>query len=329
MNNTIIEQGSYTSNGGTGVLSLRQGADWVSIYNYTQALSGTGSSQVISAQWFRGMPAGSAFVTLKTATTLASALTVITTGGFTFVDSSMNMPGVLNSTITAISNASIPVVTNTGTNGLSAGQIVRLINVAGAQQLGGIDFTVGYNTLSTTTFSLDYMAQIVAGTTGSWALIPYNPIFYPRRRTITQITQASQAVVTLSVTHGFTVGQAVRLAVPADFGMIQMNGLLGTIVAIDTDVTDGNTVTLNINSSAFNEFEWPLTSVHPFTPAEMIPVGEDSATSLIYNTNTLDDATINTALIGVSFGGGADFPNGVASDVIYWQAGASFSVQNM
>ncbi|MCH8137138.1 MAG: hypothetical protein IIB77_14280, partial [Proteobacteria bacterium] len=150
------------------------------------------------------------------------------------LDTSLQTPGALFVTMTAISNAAIPVVTNTGANGLAAGDVVRLIDVTGGQQLGGMTFTVGHNTLSNTTFSLDYMPQIVAATIGSWRKIIFNPIFYARRRFITGITAGASAVITLSATHQFTVGQAVRIVVPSDFDMVEIDGLIGNITAIDT-----------------------------------------------------------------------------------------------
>ena len=328
MDNTIIQQGKFTSDGANKTIQLRSDVDWMAVYNYTQSVNGTGSGQVVAAYWQRGLASGYAFAQTKTATTLATINTVLTSGGFTLVDSSLQTPGTLNATITAVSNAAIPVVSNSGTNGLVAGDVVRIINVAGAQQLGGIDFTVGYNTLTSGTFSLDYMAQIVAGTTGSWRKISFNPIFYPRRRVITKITKASSAVVTLSVTHGYKVGQAVRFQVPADFGMVEMNGLLGTITAIDTTTTSGNSITVDIDSSAFTTFAWPTTSSVAFTPAEVIPVGEDTAEALADAVDILSDATNNESYIGMVLGGGASGPAGAASDVIYWRAGKSFSVDN-
>ncbi len=328
MDNTILQQGRFTSTGANKTIQLRADVDWMETYNYTQVVAASGSSQVVKARWQRGLTSGYALTELLTVTTLALAPAVKTSGGFTLVDSSLQTPGTLNATITAISNAAIPVVSNSGTNGLVAGDVVRIINVTSAQQLGGVDFTVGYNTLTSGTFSLDYMAQIVAGTTGSWRKISFDPIFYPRRRVITKITKASSAVVTLSVTHGYKVGQAVRFQVSSDFGMVEMNGLLGTITAINTTTTSGNTITVDIDSSAFTTFAWPTTSSVAFSPAEVIPVGEDTAEALSAATDILSDATNNESYIGMVLGGGAAGPAGVASDVIYWVAGKSFSVDN-
>ena len=329
MDNTILQQGRFTSTGANVTLQLRSDVDWMKVYNVTQAAAAQTTVVGVKYYWQRGFPNGALWVTYKSnAANAANLETYATTEGFYLVDSSLQTPGTLNATITAVSNAAIPVVSNSGTNGLLPGDVVRIINVAGAQQLGGIDFTVGNNTLTSGSFSLDYMAQIVAGTTGSWRKINFNPIFYPRRRVITKITKASSAVVTLSVTHGYTVGQEVRFKVPADFGMVEMDGLLGTITAINTTVTSGNTITVNIDSSAFTTFAWPTTSSTAFTPAEVIPVGEDTAQAISSAVDPLGDATINQGYIGIKLAGGAASPAGAASDVIYWQAGKSFSVDN-
>lgn len=328
MDLTIIQQGRFTADGSAKTLQIRSDVDWMKVYNYTQAATQQATGRGVEFYWQRGMSQDTGIEYKKTNSTDALNMVTLSSGGFTLVDSSVQAPGVLNATITAVSNAAIPVVSNSGTNGLSAGDIVRIINVAGAQQLGGYDFTVGYNTLTSGTFSLDYMSQIVAGTTGSWRKIQYDPIFYPRRRSITKITQAAQAVVTLSVTHGYKVGQKVRMVVPAEFGMVEMNGLQATIVAINTTTTSGNTITLDIDSSAFTAFAFPLTAVNPFSQALVVPMGEDTAEALALNQDILSDATINQAYIGMKLAAGAQSPAGSANDVIYWVAGKSFSVDN-
>jgi hypothetical protein len=329
MDNTILQQGRFTSTGSNVTLAIRSDVDWIQVYNVTQAAAAQTTAVGVKHLWFRGFPQGAKWSMFKSnAANAANLDQYITSNGFTLIDSSVPLASALQSTITAVSNAAIPVVSNSGTNGLVAGQTVRLFNVAGAQQLGGMDFTVGYNTLTTSTFSLDYMAQIVAGTTGSFRVVDTNPLFYPARRSITKITQATQAVVTLSVTHGFQVGQQVRMVVPAAFGMIEMNGLQATILAIDTTTTSGNTITLDIDSSSFTAFTFPLTADVPFSPAEVTPIGQNTGVSLIENVNILSDATVNTGILGMQLAGGVNNPAGANNDVVYWLAGKSFSVDN-
>lgn len=329
MDLTIVQQGSFTSTGNNVYIPLESGVDWMTVYNITQAAANQTVAVGVKYYWQSGFAANSQWATLKAEAADAANLEQYTTvGGFNYIDTSLQAPGILHATITAISNAAIPVVTNTGTNGLIPGNIVRLINVAGAQQFGGMDFTVGYNTLSGTTFSLDYAPQITAGTVGSWRLIAFNPIFYPRHRFITSISQAAQAVVITSVTHGYQVGQAVRFNVPAAFGMVEINGLEGNIVAINTTDTV-NSFTVDINSSAFTAFAFPTSVEVPFTPAVVVPIGEDTALALANNVNILSDATFNTAFTGMVLTGGEGFPGGADEDNMFWVAGKSFSVNNL
>lgn len=321
MASTIIQSGSFTSDGTAKLLNIRSDLDWMEVVNYTQAATQQATGRGVKFEWYRGMASDTGLEYKKTNSTDALNLVTLTSGGFTLLNTSSQTPGALTSTITAVSNAAIPVVTNSGTNGLTAGDVVRLIDITGAQQLGGMDFTVGINTLSATTFSLDYMAQIVAGTTGSWRKINFDPQFYPARRFITAISQATSAVIKLSVTHGFTAGQAVRINVPSAYAMTQIDGLVGNITAVSTA---NNTITVDIDSSAFTAFSFPLTAAVPFTQATVVPIGETANSTYA---NTLDDATDNISYIGMKLAGGAQSPAGSASDVIYWKAGKSTLVQ--
>jgi hypothetical protein len=126
----------------------------------------------------------------------------------------------------------------------------------------------------------------------------------------------------MSVTHGFTVGQAVRIKVPAAYGMTEIDNLIGNITAISTA---NNTITVDIDSSTFTAFAFPATADVPFTPALVVPVGMDATGS---TANSLDDATDNVSFLGIELGAGIDGPAGSSSDVIYWRAGKSFSVSN-
>jgi hypothetical protein len=324
MDGTIIQQGRFTSAGTAVELQIRSDVDWMRLINYTVAAASQTTAIGVEYFWQRGMAADTGIEYKKSNAANAANLTAaLASGGFTLLDTSTSPVGSLNATITAISTAATPVVSNSGTNGLVAGDVVRIINTAGAQQLGGFDFTVGNSTLSSGTFSLDYMAQLGgAGTTGSWRKIKWDSPFYPRRRFVTKITKASSAVITLSVTHGFTAGQAVRILVPAAYGMTEMNNLIGNITAVNTTT---NTITVDIDSQAFTTFAFPVTGAVPFTAALVVPVGETANGTYA---NSLDDATVNTSFIGMLLAAGVNSPAGSTSDVIYWTAGKSFSVSN-
>lgn len=328
MDLTIIQQGTFTSTGGNAFIALTSGVDWMKVYNITQAANNAlDAALAVEFYWQNGFAANSQYVYIKQqADTDINLIQYQTSGGFTLFDSSQQAPGALQSVITAISNASIPVVA--ATNTLVPGSVVRLINVTGCTQYSGIDFTVGYNTGTTSHFSLDYAPQIVAATTGSFRLMGYPPYWQPSNYTVASISQAAQAVIVLTVTHNFTVGQSVRINVPSAMGMVEMNGLLGNIVAVNyaTTGSGANSITVDIDSTAFTTFAWPLTGVLPaFTPASVIPVGEDTALAIANAQNILADATENAALVGMMLTGGAGFPGGAADDVLFWVAGKSFA----
>ena len=177
------------------------------------------------------------------------------------------------------------------------------------------------------------MSQIVAANAGTFRRIPYNPIFYPRNRYIVSISQAVEAVVVLTVTHGYKVGQVVSFVVPsvggsaASYGMTEINGLQGTILDIDTAT---NSITVDIDTTSFTAFAFPTTAqaAAGFTQAQVVPVGMNTAEGLDSGVDILSDATINTGLIGIQLVGGANSPAGANNDVIYWTSGNSFSISN-
>lgn len=333
MDGTILSQGYFTSTGSNQQIAIPSNVDWMVVRNTTVAAANQTTAVGVEYYWQRGFPKGAMWEYKKSNAANAANLSVYaTSGGFSLLDTSANPNGLLNNGSTGISditNANPPVVTVGSTAGMAAGNVVRVYNCVGAQQLGGLDFTIGYGTFSGTTFDLSYMPAIAAaaapGANAAFRVLNYDPIFYPRRRTITKITKAAQAVITLSVTHGYQVGQQIRLVVPSEFGMTEMNGLQATIVAVNTATTagTGNTITVNIDSSAFTTFAFPATAAVPFTPAEVIPLGENTAEALSQNVNILSDATINTGFIGMDLAAGANSPAGQANDVIYWVAGKS------
>ncbi len=322
MDMTIIQQGRFTSTGAGVDLAIRSDVDWMKVINYTAADEDQVAAVGVEYYWQRGMPADGGIEYKKSnAANAANLVVAMDADGFTLVDTTVNAPGGLVA-LTAISNGNPPVVTTASTAGLSDGDIVRIIDVTGAQQLGGYDFTI--DVIDGTTFSLLYGPTIVAGTNGFFRLIPYNPYFYPRNRTISSITQAQQAVVEMTVAHGYTVGQKVRLNIPADFGMVELDGQLATVLGVTAGA-----ILIDIDTTAYTAFSFPLTAEVPFTPAVVVPVGEAAINTLNQPfANLLGDATENVGFIGMHLAAGADSPAGVDDDVIYWVAGKSFSVDN-
>jgi hypothetical protein len=328
-------QGRFTSTGNAATIQLPSGVDWMWVYNQTQQYA-SGSGQGVEFYWQLGMAQGRGTQYTKTSVTSALAVSQIAANsGFYFVNSTVNIPGPSLS-LTGITNGNPPVVNTANTASLSNGDIVRIFSTVGAKQLAGLDFSIN-NISAGVSFDLAYMQPIASANpgAGTFRRIPYNPYFYPPIRYITNISQAQQAIVTLSVDHAFTVGQAIRFVIPtvsaAAFGMTQLNGVEAAIVAVDQADVNGftNTITVSVDTTGFSAFAFPLTTDHGFTPAQVVPVGEWTAVALNFNQNILGDATINTGYFGLQLVAGANSPAGVDADVIYWVAGKSFSVNNL
>ena len=246
-------------------------------------------------------------------------LTQKVAAGFTFFDDSgLVANGAAVTTAAGITNAA-PMVVTSGTLP-AVGSVVRLYNTTAALQYAGMDFTVTVSGAGT--FTLGYMDTApgsaatantyrtlalsggVSSAVGVPTLIAPNPRFYPRNRYVTAITAAANAVVSLSVSHNYQVGEKVRMIVPPEFGMTQMNGLLGTIVAVSygTVAAGTNTITLDIDSTGFTAFAFPTSAIAAggINFAQCIPVGEAAVNTIALPVgNRLDDRTRNTSIKGV------------------------------
>lgn len=316
MDGTIVQQGSFTSDGTAKQLSIRSDVDWMEVINYTQAATTQTTGRGVMFRWQRGMAAGTGIMYTKQDSANALDLETLSSGGFTLLDTSSQAPGA-EVTGTTITKANPPVCTATA-HGYSNGDVVRIYSSDNMGQLNGMEFTIG--SVAANTFELSYINTNTANFTASTAFkvrkIPNQPQFYPRARQITAVSTGTTTTITMSVTHGYAVDDVVRFSVPSVWGMTQLDGLTGKITAVSTA---NNTITVDVDSSAFTAFAWPAASAAPLTFAQVIPLGENGS-------QALTDATENQSIIGMELGAGADGPGGSSSDVIYWRAGKSFSV---
>lgn len=303
-----ILTGSFTSDGAVKNIALPSGYDSFEMINITDLGSTAANTNVMRAQGSSLMPAGYGLYNPKTSGAATLALEVSTsTGGFTFIsDSASRLNGAAVATSGTDINRANPAVVSTGTTtGLvDSVSVVRMINNTGMLQISGMDFTVG-TIVASTSFQLKYLDSsgfAADSTAGFYRIINASDRFYPVHRYITAISKASSAVITLSVTHGFTVGQAVRVVVPDAFGMTEIDGLIGNVTAIDTT---NNTITVDIDSSGFTTFAFPTSAVAAagVSFAMVTPVGEAAINSVSqpYG-NLLDDATDNVSFTGVQIG---------------------------
>jgi len=298
----MILTGRFKSDGTDKILEFPSGIDWIEVVNETKrAINGDGTA-IIGGYWQAGQTYGFKDYKSNGADTVETgALTA--TNGFNFIDTTFPPLGAKNSTITAISNASPPVVSLTSTTGITTGSIVRMGKVAGGLQFNGVDFTVG-TVIANTSFPLTFAPTIVAATTGDLYPVVYEDRFYPRSRFIKSITASgTSAVIILTVTHGYSVGDEIRLSIPSQFGMKEASSKVVTITAVDTTL---NNITVDLDITGYTTFAWPTTQ-YVGQYAQTIPVSE----------SPIDGNYIGMRLKSVAGSAGV---GGSLNDVIAWKA---------
>lgn len=108
----------------------------------------------------------------------------------------------------------------------------------------------------------------------------------PAWRYVSNITQASQAVVTFTEDHTYTVGEILSFRVSPPYGMIQMNNLQGRVLSV-TDTT----VTMEINSRDF--FAFVNAGLNKQYPAVCVPVGSGIVPNSAIPMTNLEDVFDN------------------------------------
>ncbi len=200
-----------------------------------------------------------------------------TTNGFRFIDSA-NPPvfAALATSGTDITRADPAVVTMADTGSIQVGSVVRLDNTTAQLQTSGYDIEVtAVSTDTNITLNLDTQNFAADATAGNVRLIIPSRMF-PRYRYIVPlasaagITQAVNAVASVSVTHDFSVGEKVSFRVPTAYGMDEINNVVGTVTAVGT-----YTITTDIDSSGFTAFAPPLSATYAdgVSPALILPAG--------------------------------------------------------
>ena len=276
-------------------IPLPSGYTQIKIYNDTDIAAGAAGINIIEGK--ATFPAHNCIT--YTGVPLVPAIN--NTDGITFVaDSGDQTPGAAVAMGGAgITAASPAVITSAST--ARSGDVVRVYGTTGMLQVAGWDFTVSVVNagVTQTIANLPAAGFLAPATAGFVRIIPFFPRMYPVTRRITAITAGVSTVIALNVTHLYTVGQKVRVTVPAGWGMVQMAGLIGTITAIGAAIGGcTNTITVDIDSSAFTAFAFPSSAIAALATGvpEVSPVG--SAAVVPYG-NVFDDASRNISSTGV------------------------------
>lgn len=321
---TLLVQDTFTSTGVAKIVNLPGSADYFVTFNHTQAATQQATGRGFKFEWYKGQTAAdNATEWKKTNSTDAVNMVLATSGGFTYVTTSPVVEAVNSNAITAITAASPAVVSQTNT--YIEGDILQLYGTTGMLQIAGMNFQISSVSGSGYTLTGLRAAGLTAGTAGYTRRISKYLAVDPQFLYVTEITKASNAVVRCSVdpSQYYVAGMKVHFSVPASFGMTEINGLTGTILSTSSA---NYTITLDIDSTNFTTFAFPLTTASPTAAlfATVAPAGaktyvDSSGTQLGYNFQYQPFRT-GQFVPYMYLAAGAQSPAGSNGDVITWQA---------
>lgn len=103
----------------------------------------------------------------------------------------------------------------------------------------------------------------------AWVANP-DPRYQPAMRLINDITKANPAVITTNIDHDYVTGLIVRINVPHNYGMRQIDGVLSTITVLTSD-----TFSVDIDTTEYDTFSAPITPPYNRFLANVVPVGNE------------------------------------------------------
>lgn len=332
---TIITGDTFLSTGAGKKIPLPSSADYMRVVNMTQLPLAPATGVVVISEWFgprfgAGATAANDGIRYKktnstNAMNIDTFATATASNGFTYVTVAPVVEAQAANAITAITAASPGVVTQTNT--YSDGDIVQLYSTTGMLQLGGMNFQISSSSGSGyTLIGLRAAGFATPATAGFTRRISKYAAVDPQFLYVTEITQATQAVVRTSVdpTQYYVVGMKIHFSVPYSYGMYQMNQLTGTIVAVSAA---NYTLTVDIDSSAFSTFAFPASTTSPTSPlfATISPAGASTQFNPVTNVQTGYDFQYQSFRSGefvpfIYLAGGAQSPGGASGDQINWSA---------
>ena len=322
---TILVQGSFTSAGVAVNIPLPQSADYFVTRNLTQLATTQNPGRCVMAEWYRGQfSANDGLRYTKTNSTSALNVdwfsTTTASNGFTYVTDVPNVEAAQTGTaVTAASPAEVTI----NSHGYQNGDRVRLYNTTGMLQIAGMDFTV--SSVATNTFELaglDASGFAAPATAVTARRISLLDAVEPRFLYITNISQATQAVVTVSTAHNYVVGEVVNFSVSNDFGMQEINGLEAKVVSVGT-----YTMTVDLDTTGFTAFSFPTSANAQQSKlfATLAPAGQKVIYNPVSGLQTGYDFDYPPFHTGqqtpyMRLQAGVLSPAGSSNDVIVWQA---------
>lgn len=288
---SFIGSGTYTNPATliTQTVALSDRPDWFFVKDLTNWGAQSTAANPVYAEWFSNMAAGS-YLAMGQPSGSTTAVTLYasqgTTGGFTFLNTA-NPPTFAALAATGI-NKTTWVVTMTNTGSIQVGDLVRVTNAVGMQQISGYVFAVTAVTANTS-ITLGYMATAAAAggfptfaNNASSANITklYPSLYYPQLRRVSYITQATQAKVYFASPNQFTAGEIVDFSIPTAYGMTPLSyltrapGGAPTVLSVVNTASESSIV-INVDTTGFPAFTYPTTTsiFSVQSPAVCVPAG--------------------------------------------------------
>lgn len=285
---SFIGSGSYV-NAATPVaqnIALSDRPDWFFVKSQTDWGLVNTADAAIYGEWTSYMPAGSYRGLGQSSASPVSSIALYptrgTSGGFTFIDQS-NPPTFTSLASTGINDSTF-VVLMANTGSIAVGDRVRVINPVGMEQIGGLVFQVTAVTVNTS-ITLGYMATavsaglaIAANATAASILKISRNGFYPKKKTVLFVTQATQAKVYFAEQNDFTPGEIVDFTIPSPYGMTQLSyrtrlpGAAARVLSVINSATESSIV-IDVDTTGFTAFVYPASSLSFLSPATCYPAG--------------------------------------------------------
>ncbi len=330
---TIVTQGTFTqpATAVNQTVPLPSGADYFVTTNLTQMALAPNPGVCVRGEWYGGglTAVNDGLRWTKTLSTNAINIdkfsTTTASNGFTYVTAQPQPEAALTGTTITQANGAVATVTNT----YSEGDVVVIYGSTGMLQIAGMAFTISSVSGSGfTLLGLDSSGFASGATAFQVRRIAKLAPVEPRFLYVTKISQATQAVVTVSEKHQYVVGQKVEFTIPGSFGMVQLNNyyLPQNLPPVITAVTD-YTMTLNVNSTGFTAFAFPTSASSP--TAQLFATVTSAGQSTQFNPITGVQTGYNFQYVPYHSGNfipymylpaGAQSPGGAANDIIVWQA---------
>lgn len=192
-------------------------------------------------------------------------------------------------------------------HGLQTGDIVIMTGLDVMKQIGGLKFSVTVLTANTFSIPIDLTSASFTNQANAFTIrkVVVGPLYFPEDMPISTMNQSPTITVSTTFVHNLQIGQQVRLRVSAANGMVQANNLQGKIISVPTTTS----MVLNIDSSAFAAFVWPVggAAFAPFTPAQVVPIGSAPSAVAIppyWFEDKLVDTVSNVRFQGFTLGAG-------------------------